>query len=413
MPEQDSLLAALLAPFSSAVFAREIFGQKPLYLAGQDHPEGPEHFAELFDWQALNDLLNFTPRLKIRIHHQGLNYFYTPGAEQLGEAVMRLRQGGTLILERVDQAHGPLARFADALSDEIATPVQINLYLSYPGHAGYPAHYDLHDFFILQIAGQKLWDVYPATMPNPLDVPASFKVPGLPLEPHAQAPDDSQKLLQALMQPGDLLYVPKGFWHKALAQHSPSLHLTVGLRKHTGLDLTEWLLQHLRESEVLRQTLPLTHKEDLPHASGQTSPYQAAFDRIREALTGLLQNPELLARFHQDTYLSLERRQGFELPQLYLQDAVELQPAQHFVVRRVPHKRYLNPRQMLELSFPRNTLFFAAAAEPLLHFVLERSHFSGTELQQAFPDHPWPALAGVLLPLVQEGLLVVAAGEEG
>lgn len=405
MPEQDSLLAALLAPCSSVVFAQDIFAQKPLYLSGQAHPEGPGRFEALFNWQALNDLLNFTPRLKIRIHYQGLNYFYTPGAENLGEAVMRLRQGGTLILERVDQAHGPLAHFADALSDEIATPVQINLYLSYPGHAGYPAHYDLHDFFILQIAGQKLWDVYPATLPYPLDVPASFKVPGMPLEPHAQAPDDSQKLLQALMQPGDLLYVPKGFWHKALAQHSPSLHLTVGLRKQTGLDLTEWLLQHLRDSELLRAPLPWVSKNDLPAHSGAASPYQARFDKIRATLTELLQNPELLARFHQDSYLNLERRQGFDLPWLYLRDAAEITPAQHFRVRRIPHKLYLNPQQMLELAFPRNNLLFAAAAEPLLRFVFARTAFSGTELQQAFPDHGWPALSGVLLPLIQEGLL--------
>ncbi len=45
--------------------------------------------------------------------------------------------------------------FADALSDELSSRVMINLYLSSPGVAGFPRHYDTHDFFILQIAGYK------------------------------------------------------------------------------------------------------------------------------------------------------------------------------------------------------------------------------------------------------------------
>ncbi|WP_235526571.1 JmjC domain-containing protein [Nostoc piscinale] len=59
--------------------------------------------------------------------------------------------------------------------------------------------------------------------------------------------------LECVLQAGDLLYIPRGHWHHAVACEQPSLHLTVGIECQTGLD---WLIKDLCESVSWRQSLP-------------------------------------------------------------------------------------------------------------------------------------------------------------
>ncbi|HEY0082081.1 MAG TPA: cupin domain-containing protein, partial [Pyrinomonadaceae bacterium] len=61
---------------------------------------------------------------------------------------------------------------------------------------------------------------------------------------------------EATLADGDLLYIPRGFWHVAEPLDEPTLHLTVGIHKRTGLDLLTWLAGQLRASETFRRDLP-------------------------------------------------------------------------------------------------------------------------------------------------------------
>jgi hypothetical protein len=63
-------------------------------------------------------------------------------------------------------------------------------------------------------------------------------------------------LWEGTLEDGDLLYIPRGWWHVALPLAEPTLHLTVGIHNRTGLDLLRWLAERMRASETFRRDLP-------------------------------------------------------------------------------------------------------------------------------------------------------------
>ncbi|NET58882.1 MAG: cupin, partial [Symploca sp. SIO2E6] len=124
---------------------------------------------------------------------------------------------------------------------------QVNAYCSWPGRQGFSSHYDTHEVFILQVDGTKKWQVFGDTVKYPLpEQKSSFLVP-----PEGE-PDVS-----CILNPGDVLYIPRGHWHYAMALDEPSLHLTLGVHCQTGIDFLEWLVSELTKQEEWRQSLPL------------------------------------------------------------------------------------------------------------------------------------------------------------
>jgi hypothetical protein len=64
-------------------------------------------------------------------------------------------------------------------------------------------------------------------------------------------------LLDLVLQPGDALYLPRGFIHSAMAQGETSIHLTVGVHPVTRHNLLKHLLAEAAGEPSLRASLPL------------------------------------------------------------------------------------------------------------------------------------------------------------
>ncbi|NED86333.1 cupin, partial [Streptomyces sp. SID11233] len=63
------------------------------------------------------------------------------------------------------------------------------------------------------------------------------------------------------LAPGDVLYLPRGWLHSAVAQGAVSVHLTLGVHPWTrhalAAQLAETALATLREDPAMRASLPL------------------------------------------------------------------------------------------------------------------------------------------------------------
>jgi len=402
----ESPLDTLLNPISQQDFQQDYFGQKHLYIPGlQDAPKQAE---KLFNWKALNKLLNKgSGQLNLRIVQDSLNYLIQKDGANLKEILYKLRKGGTLVLEGIDQRDDKLACFCDALSAEIGAKTRINLYLSCPDKAGYPLHYDTHDFFIIQVYGHKKWEIFPQTIQDPLLPAKSFSSPHHSSHKADQSPpDESQRLTEFVINPGDVLYVPKGYWHRAMAQIEPSLHLTVGLYMPTGMDLMHWLLDRLKDKAGFRKSFPLSFKHDLPQNSHDPSPYEDALNKLKNELFQELNQKDLLSQYHQDHWASMEHRQSFSLPHQYAQSSQDIQTTQSFSVRKAPYYLMDFDDGHLELVFQNQKLNFTVQARELLVYMLDLKHFTRADLQEKFPEYPWPVLQAVLLPLIQDGMII-------
>lgn len=395
-------LSQLLKPLNFEQFSSQYFARAPLHLPAADSQR--DRFENLFNWEAFNQLLNLGAESSpgIKIFKDKAHYIYKRVPETLSQVMAEIRNGSTVVLDQIDRLDPKLAAFADALSAELATKVMINLYLSSPGIAGFPAHYDTHDFFILQIAGHKRWDIYPSTMYQPLLLPPLLD----PKHPGVQPPPPESRLQSLKMSPGDVLYVPKGFWHEALAVDEPSLHLTVGVYASTGVDLMNYLLTEVMERPVFRTPMPLIQQTDLPKRSEQSSPWQGHVQTLKQNLIKLLDDPGLLLRFHQSNISSFERRTAFQFPWMFAHSPADLAHITEYQVAHVPYLLTVYPQGYVELVYAKQRMKFAALAQPLLDHILSSDSFTKAELQARFPEFVWPDVLDVLLPLVQDGLLL-------
>jgi lysine-specific demethylase/histidyl-hydroxylase NO66 len=95
--------------------------------------------------------------------------------------------------------------------------VGANCYLTPPGSQGLAPHYDDIEAFVLQLEGRKRWRIY-----NPRS--------SLPREHSGDLlhSEIGSPVMEVLLQPGDLLYFPRGWIHEACTQEDEaSTHLTI------------------------------------------------------------------------------------------------------------------------------------------------------------------------------------------
>lgn len=248
-------LEHLLSPLTVDEFLTNFWGRTFKHVPG-----APDKFCHLLPWQTLNEALEQHrldfPRIRLTRDGERLqprSYISHSNSGRKRVAVPRLRydkltqelnSGATLVLDAVDELFEPLRALAEALELFFHERIQINAYASWRTSRGFDLHWDDHDVFILQVTGRKRWKVHGMTLAYPLA--------GDPKEPKPTEPP----LWDHILETGDLLYIPRGFWHVAYPLNEPTLHLTVGVHNRAGLDLMRWLVNRLRSREIFRQDLP-------------------------------------------------------------------------------------------------------------------------------------------------------------
>lgn len=158
-----------------------------------------------------------------------------------------LRAGCTVVLDAMDSFDPTMEIACRALQWWSHELVQVNTYLTTSDAEGFRLHWDDHDVVIVQIAGEKSWEVRGQSRVAPMYVDAA---------PNQTPPE--QIVWSGTMRTGDVMHIPRGFWHQATRSDRGdgfSLHVTFGFQKRTGVDWFSWLADHSREYELFRHDL--------------------------------------------------------------------------------------------------------------------------------------------------------------
>ena len=249
------------------MFARDHWGRQPLLTRAADTGNS---FTDLLDLAAVDELLSRrglrTPFLRIAKDGQVVDTarFTTSGgagaeiADQVSsDAVLRLfADGSTVVLQGLHRLWPPLIEFADQLAADLGHPTQVNAYVTPPSSRGFDPHYDVHDVFVLQVAGQKHWRIHEPVLRDPLRTQVWTD-----RREDVAAAAAREPVIDAVLEPGDALYLPRGFLHSATALGQISAHLTVGVHSVTRWGAAEAALDLVRtlaaEDPALRGSLPL------------------------------------------------------------------------------------------------------------------------------------------------------------
>jgi len=168
------------------------------------------------------------------------------------QVLRQLDGGATLVLQALHRTWPPLVAFGSDLAAELGHPVQINAYITPPQNQGFAPHYDVHDVFVLQVAGRKRWRVHEPVQVDPLGDQAWEQRRDAVTARATEAP-----VLDELLEPGDGLYLPRGYIHSAVAQGELSIHLTVGVHPVTRYQLVRQVLAAAADDPELRASLPM------------------------------------------------------------------------------------------------------------------------------------------------------------
>ncbi len=256
-------------------------------------PGPPADVAGLLSWDDLNSILANhrlePPRLRLSADgetlpaHRYASAFTNRRAAtwhrlQPADLHARLAEGASLVLDAIDEIHPPIRAVAEQLERFLGTPVQANAYASWTAKEGFGTHWDDHDVVVVQLRGAKRWRLYGPTRTAP-----TWRDIETPAEP------TGEPIADLVLTPGDVLYLPRGWWHAVTAdQGTESLHLTFGLVAHTGADLLAWTVDQLRAKTALRLDVPRFAPQD----------DQAAYIAdLRQALIAELNAPDLLTRW--------------------------------------------------------------------------------------------------------------------
>jgi bifunctional lysine-specific demethylase and histidyl-hydroxylase NO66 len=254
---------ARCAALPADVFADEHWGRRPLLSRAA---ELGSDFADLLSPAAVDELVSErglrTPFL--RMAKEGVVQpasSYTRGggagasiADQAADdkVLAALADGSTLVLQGLHRAWPPLVDLGTRLAAELGHPVQINAYITPPQNQGFAPHYDVHDVFVLQVAGRKHWVVHDPVVQDPLDS-QPFGRHTAAIEARVQEPAS----IDTVLAPGDALYLPRGAVHSAQALGELSIHLTVGVHPLTRHGLVRFLLEAVQDDPELRASLPM------------------------------------------------------------------------------------------------------------------------------------------------------------
>jgi ribosomal protein L16 Arg81 hydroxylase len=262
-PDLRPALSRLVTVFPLA-FAGEFWGQKPLLSRAS---ELRQDFADLFSAAAVDELVADrglrTPFARMAKEGTVLTSGRFTGSGGFGaeigdqldaDKVLReFAEGSTLVLQGLHRTWEPLAAFTRQLIADVGHPIQVNAYITPASSRGFDPHYDTHDVFVIQVAGEKRWTIHEPVHRDPLA--------DEPWTQHRDAVTERARLtpyLEETFAPGDVLYLPRGWVHSATALGDYTIHLTIGVSAHTRAELAERMITRLGASPGLRAALPMS-----------------------------------------------------------------------------------------------------------------------------------------------------------
>jgi ribosomal protein L16 Arg81 hydroxylase len=121
----------------------------------------------------------------------------------------------------------------------------VNLHAGFQGARGFHTHWDGHDVFAVQLEGKKKWRLFGFTEQAPLAVP-----------PDAKHGAPTNHVWEGVLDRGDMLYLPRGYWHATEFVDDASLHLTFAVQHPTAIEFLHWLTARYEKELVIRRDIP-------------------------------------------------------------------------------------------------------------------------------------------------------------
>lgn len=389
-PWGDDPLAWLIAPHGSDSFLSATYERAPLVVLRDE----PDRFAGLLSIAAIDRLIAGVDLKEgqVDLANAAANltradYIDGGGYADRGAIARQYRDGATIILQQLHALDPVLSRFCVAMEHVFSCMVQTNIYLTPPSNQGFRTHYDNHDVFVIQVAGQKDWRFY-----NTFDL--AYRGEGFDSQVHETGPVTHAFTLRA----GDVAYVPRGLMHDARTSGAePSLHITMGIMVKTWAELMLEAVSEvaLREPLLRRSLPPGFAREDFDRDAIRPL-FAAMAERIG---SGLQLDPAL--ELFADTFI---RSRGADTRGAVLAAGVPVTASTRLVRRRFAPWRIETDAEHVRVVTAGGSRAYPAALEPAVRAMLAGGAFTPADLAGSGGDGD-AAVVAAAADLLASGVL--------
>ena len=315
-----------LAPLTGDQFLESYLDIKPVHLTGK-----PQRFGQSLSLESINDALaaadlwtdydlqvllsgRRVPREQYchQVRQTAGGWIFRPDADRVR---FWISQGASIVLNGVDTYTSGL-REIQRMFGEVGFPESwANIYISQKGSKALDVHCDTHDVWILQAAGQKTWKIWQGREEWPLEQPETGrgKVDDTMAMQEQVTSRHGELLSEVILRQGDMLYLPHGWYHSALAESEASIHVTIGVRHASGIDLLQVLFGRASADSMFRRPLPLHDRRNTSVAT--TASFISA---LGERLAEMARDPAIALALQDLTQHS--RRRGLAKAPLTVAD---------------------------------------------------------------------------------------------
>jgi ribosomal protein L16 Arg81 hydroxylase len=154
-----------------------------------------------------------------------------PGYVNAEQVKQDFADGGTFKLNQPEHWLRAFHDLVESLGEELDAELETYVFLSPPDRKAIETHMDGSHVFVLQVAGSKDWTV---GLLDEESLSVSDRYRGRPLTPETS--------FEVTLHPGDVLYMPHGSPHHAVARGGNSIHVAVTVEEPTPGDLAEVML---------------------------------------------------------------------------------------------------------------------------------------------------------------------------
>lgn len=383
----------LLAPFSFSEFLDAYYEKKPLLIKRQS----PAYYEELLTLEDLNEhfgeahLASTSLRLiresdeveagEFTYDESSPNTHWAQGTVDKDLLFAKFYEGYSIVIAEYERHSAPILRLRHELERAFHAAVMTNIYLTPRNAQGFLPHWDTHDAFILQFTGTKDWMIYDSPIHLPASQQRTRRGEWTRVEP----------TLTATLEPGDLLYLPRGWVHEGRSRDAVSGHITIGLYVDTYADLLRSIADNAHVDPWLRKSLPIDFRS------------VASSDEFLSHVHEFFENADLAAyveRMHEnfaDERLSdaTDRLADYvKLPSIGAHS--------RFRMRSVVAHQLTNGGDEVVLTFHGNSVEFPAAAAESIRFMIGAGEFELSALPGGGEDN-----LALCRTLVQEGFLSI------
>ncbi|XP_071794845.1 ribosomal oxygenase 1-like isoform X2 [Asterias amurensis] len=277
-PDTDSTLEAeklflwLISPVTASDFFSGLWEKKPLLL--KRHM--PDYNTGLFSSKELHQILKendiqFTTHLDVTSYTDGVRETHNPVGRAHAPVVWDFYKNGCSVRLLNPQSYSDAVwKFNSMLQEYFGSFVGANIYLTPAGSQGFAPHYDDIEAFVIQLEGKKHWRLYSPR--NKEEVLPRFSSPNFSQD------EIGEPIFDTVLEPGDLLYFPRGIIHQATTpDDSHSLHITLSTcQRNTWGDLLEKIIPQtlknaLNTDPELRKALPRDYMQYTGIANSDSS----------------------------------------------------------------------------------------------------------------------------------------------